>query len=295
MTRGSARCLALLVPLLLPSLGCDALTVHPFAGTVAQFTLSGAPVTPPGQHLEIWARDQYNDVIRLNPYFNETQQLDVNQVTAFGIMVRQALPQASPCMIDGKGNLLTSPAAYPTTVAVAGVTQTPEEQAAAVVGRIQQVNPPSGPLLAVLPWDKTQDPIIGPNASPDQRLAACNAAKALSPNYYVPNPLQVTAPLHGTVYGFVSFSTVVPATNYDGFRLDIPVSLKGVQEVFFTVEGDNVNPNHRGPLFLVSTRTQGGNDVVHFDLTPPAGSMAAVAGTVALYVNLDVAPSVNQF
>jgi hypothetical protein len=198
-------------------------------------------------------------------------------------------------MIDSKGNLLTSSAAYPTSVMVAGQTQTPDEQAAAVVGRINQVNPASGPLLAVLPWDKNPEPIIGPNATPDERLADCNAYKALSPNTYVPNPLQMTAPAHGTVYGFVSFSTVVPATNYDGYRLDMPVSLKGVQEIFFTVEGDNVDPNHRGPLYLVSTRTPGGNDVVHFDLTPPAGSMAAISGTAALYVNLDVAPGVNQF
>jgi hypothetical protein len=281
---------------LLPSLGCDALTVHPFAGTVAQLTLSGATVTPPGQHLEVWARDQYNDIIRLNPYFIETQQLAVEQSTAFGLMIRPALPLDSPCMIDSKGNLLTSAAAYPTTIMAAGVTQTPDQQAAAVVGRIKQVNPASGPLLAILPWDKAPEPIIGPNALPDQRLATCKAYESPNtPTTYVPNPLQVTAPIHGTVYGFVSFSTVTPATNYDGYRLDMPVSLKGVQEIFFTVEGDTVDPKHRGPLYLVSTRTTGGNDVVHFDLTPPPGSMAAIAGTAALYVNLDVAPGVNQF
>jgi hypothetical protein len=290
MTRGSARCLALLWFVLLPSLGCDALTVHPFSGTVGQFTLSGAQVSPAGQHLELWARDQYNDIIRLNPYYDET-----NAAAAFGLVVRQAVPPDSPCMIDSKGNLLTSPAAYPTSVMVANTTQTPDEQAAAVVGRINQVNPASGPLLAILPWDKTPEPIIGPNATPDERLADCNAFIKAGPNTYVPNPLQVTAPLHGNVYGFVSFSTVVPATNYDGYRLDMPVSLKGVQEIFFTVEFDNVDPAHRGALYLVSTRTPGGNDVVHFDLTSPAGSMAAVSGTAALYVNLDVAPGVNQF
>jgi hypothetical protein len=298
MTRGSARCLALLSMSFLPSLGCDALNVHPFAGTVAQLTLSGAQVTPANQHLELWARDQYNDIIRLNPYFNETQTLPVEKVTAFGLMIRPALPLDSPCMIDSKGNLLTSAAAYPTTIMVAGTTQTPDEQAAAVVGRIKQVNPAAGPLLAVLPWDTNPDPIIGPNATPAERFADCNGPggyTTLSPNTYVPNPLQVTAPLHGAVYGFVSFSTVTPATNYDGIRLDIPVGLKGVQEIFFTMEGDTVDPNHRGPLYLVSRLTPGGNDVVHFDLTPPQGSMAAIAGTAALYVNLDVAPGVNQF
>ena len=291
MTRGSARCLALLVVPLLPSLGCDALTVRPFAGTVSQLTLSGAQVTPPGQHIELWARDQYNDIIRLNPYYDET-----NALTTPGIMIRVAMPLDSPCMIDAKGNLLTSAAAYPTSVTIGGVTSTPDEQAAAVVQRINQLNPSApGPLLAIIPWDTTPDVVVAPNATPDERLAACTAYEKASPNTYVPNPLQVTAPLHGSVYGFVSFSTNVPPANYDGYRLDMPVSLKGIQELFFTIEGNSVDPNARGPLYLVSTRTPGGNDAVHFDLTPPPGSMATVAGTAALFVNLDQAPGVNQF
>jgi hypothetical protein len=291
MTRGSARCLALLLVPLLPSLGCDALSVRPFAGTVSQFTLSGAQVTPPGEHIEIWARDQYNDIIRLNPYYDET-----NALSTPGIMIRRAIPLDSPCMIDSKGNLLTSAAAYPTTVTIGGVTSTPDEQAAAVVQRINQLNPGSpGPLLAILPWDKAVEPVIPATATPKERRDACEAYKKQSPNAYVPNPLQVTAPLHGTVYGFVSFSTTAPPSNYDGYRLDMPVSLKGVQEVFFTTETDSVDPNKRGPLYLVSTLTMGGYNVVHFDLTPPAGSMATVAGTAALYVNLDQGPGVNEF
>jgi hypothetical protein len=293
MTRGSARCLALLIAPLFSSLGCDALTVRSFAGTVSELTLNGAAVTPQGQHLEIWARDQYNDIIRLNPYYDET-----NALATYGIMIRAAAPLDSPCMIDSKGNLLTSAAAYPTTVVQNGVTQTPEEQALAVVGRLKQLNPASpGPLLAVVPWDETAEPSIPATATPDERLAACNAYafKSKDPLTYVPNPLQVTAPLHGTVYGFVSFSTTVPPADYDGYRLDMPVSLKGVQEIFFTTEGPTVDPNHRGPLYLVSTLTQGGNEVVHFDLTPPAGSMETVAGTAALYVNLDQAPAANEF
>lgn len=294
MTRGWARCLSFLIVPLLPSLGCDALTVHPFAGTVAQFTLSGASVTPVGQHIEVWARDQYNDIIRLNPFYDESN-LDPAKTTP-GLMVRQAVSVDSPCMIDSHGYLLTDPAAYPTTSNLGDVTQTPEEQAAAVVQRIKQLTPAApGPLLAILPWDATPDPVIPAGTAAEDRKKMCDKWKAMSPNTYVPNPLQITTPLNGTVYGFVSFSTTLPPTNYDGYRLDMPVSLKGVQEIFFTVEGDTVDPNHRGPLFLVSTRTVGGTDVIHFDLTSPAGSMVAIGGTAALYVNLDQPPAANEF
>jgi hypothetical protein len=291
MTRARFHRLALLLVPLLPSLGCDALTVHTFAGTVAELTLSGATVSAPGTHLEVWARDQYNDIIRLNPYYDET-----NFASSYGIMIRQAVPLDAPCMIDAKGNLLTTAAAYSTTTSVGGTTQTPEQQALAVVSRLKQLNPAApGPLLAVVPFDPTPEPVVAATATPDERLAACQAFEKASALTYVGNPLQVTAPLHGTVYGFVSFSTTEPPANYDGYRFDLPVNLKGVQEVFFTVEGNTVNPNQRGPLFLVSTLTQGGNLVVHFDLTPPVGSMSTVSGTAALYTQLDQAPAANDF
>jgi hypothetical protein len=291
MTRGWTRCLALSIVPLLSSLGCDALTVRSFAGTVSEFTLAGAAVTPPGQHLELWARDQYNDIIRLQPYYDLT-----NYKTAYGLMIRKAIPLDSPCMIDGSGNLLTDPAAYPTTLDVNGTTETPQEQAQAIVERINELNPLNpGPLLAVLPYDPNPEPVIPAGTSPADRKAACDAyihandSNPSLPPSYVPNPLQVTAPAHGTVYGFVAFNTLQPVADYDGYRLDMPVNLKGIQEVFFTTESATVDPKNRGPLYLISTLTGGGTDVVHFDLAPPPGSMG-ISGTAAMYVNLDQDP-----
>jgi hypothetical protein len=122
---------------------------------------------------------------------------------------------------------------------------------------------------------------------------ACSTWEAMGDDpkiHYVPNPLQITAPLNGgVVYGFVSFTSLTPPANYDGWRIDSPINLDGLREIFFTTETDTVDPKNRGPLFLVSTMTPGGRDVVHFDLTHVDPASTA-AGTAALYVNLNEDP-----
>jgi hypothetical protein len=277
----------LLMLMMIAPLGCDALSVHNFAGTVITMTLQGAGVTPPGRHLELWARNQYDDIIRVNPYYDLAQR-----DAAYGLVIRQAIAADDPCVIDDGGHLLTSASAYPTSVTVAGVTQTPDEQAEQVRERIAQLNPPSAqPLLAVLPADPTPPPQVASDAMPGARKAACDRYRDAGPNTYVPNPAQITTPLHGNVYGFVLFVSQHPPVNYDGLRLDTPVNLDGVQELFFTVEGETVDPNQRGPLFLVSTLVRGGRGVVHYALSSPSNS--GVAGTAALYVNL--ASDTGQF
>ena len=304
MNRGWARTLALasLLPLA-ASLGCDALTARPFAGTVMELTFAGVTATtiPAGKHLELWARTQYDDIVQVSGYYDLA-----NGKTATGLMVRQAISLADPCMLDtyyfgkGAGNLLTSPAAYPPSVTVAGVMQTDVDQAQQVIDRINQLTTAgtTGPLLAVLPYDPTVPPTIPSAAAPADRLAACDAYKDNgTPGFvtgadltYIANPYQITAPLHGYVYGFVSFTSLTPPSNYDGFRIDSPLNLKGVREIFFTVEGDTVvDPLNRGPLFLTSTMTRDGIDVVHFDLTSPDPAVN-VSGTAALLVDLDQDP-----
>ncbi|MCU1282293.1 MAG: hypothetical protein JWM53_5839 [bacterium] len=301
MNRGWARTLVLtsLLPLL-ASLGCDALTVRSFAGTVMEFTISGVTPTslPAGQHLELWARTQYDDIVRVDGYTN----LSLGE-TANGVMIRQAISLKDPCTIDGyyypneindptKGNLLTSEAAYPTSLSAGGVTQTPKEQAQQVIDRIHQLTDAAGavaPLAAVLPYDANVPPAVPDTATPAERKAACDAYYYASKLTYIPNPYQVTAPLHGDVYGFVSFTSLTPPANYDGFRIDTPLNLQGAREIFFTVEGATVDPKHRGPLFLSSQLTQGGRDVIHFNLTH-ADPMGTALGTAALLFGLDQDP-----
>jgi hypothetical protein len=302
MNRGWARTLAFasLLPLA-ASVGCDALTVRSFAGTVMQFTFDGitASTIPANQHLELWARTQYDDIVRVDGY-TDLQ----NGVTANGIMIRQAIGLKDPCTIDGyyfqdekndptKGNLLTSAAAYRTSLSAGGVTQTPQDQAQQVIDRIDQVSDnitiaSGGPLLAVLPYTPTVPPSVPDAASPSDRRAACDAY-VMDPLAYVPNPYQFTAPLRGTVYGFVKFISSKPPSDYDGVRIDTPLNLKGVREIFFTLEGNSVDPLNRGPLFLTSKLTQGGIDVVHFDLIH-ADPMGSASGTAALLVDLDEDP-----
>lgn len=299
MNRGWTRTVlfASLLPLV-ASAGCDALTVRSFAGTVMQFTLTGvtAQTLPAGQHLELWARTQYDDIVRVPGYTDLT-----NGVTANGIMIRQAISLKDPCMIDGyyfpnnpNGNLLTSPAAYASAINNGGVTQTPEQQAQQVIDRITQLTTNTtiasgGPLLAVLPYDPKVPPTLPDTTSSADRRAACDAYTGDDPLAYVPNPYQLTAPLKGTVYGFPKFLSVTPPSDYDGFRIDTPLNLKGVREIFFTVENDNVDPANRGPLFLISKLSQGGIDIVHFDLVGADPTITA-SGTAALEVDLDNDP-----
>ena len=120
---------------------------------------------------------------------------------------------------------------------------------------------------------------------PADRKAACDRYRAASEITYVPNPAQITAPLHGALFGFCFFTSQNPPINYDGFRLDTPVSLKGIQEIFVTIEGNNVDPANRGRLFLVSAPTPGGRGIIQYNLISPSGS--GVSGSATLYLNLD--------
>jgi hypothetical protein len=300
MIRSLLRTLVL-ASLLLPlaaTLGCDQLSVHSFAGATLQFTLSAPAITPAGQHLEVWARNANNDIIRIEPFYDQNAYL-----TTPGLIIRTAISPDDPCMTDDKGNLLTSADAYPGPVKFGSVTQSPAQQAQQIQQRIAQLNPMGMPALkAVLPWDHvcsdpkdpkscvTNTPAMVPmNPTPEQRKAACDVYRG-SDLAYVPNPLQITAPLHGAVYGFTDFLTMTPPTNYNGFRLDTKVSLKGLQEIFFTIEGDTVDATMRGPLYLVSKRVPGGVDVLQFQLSEDPTNPSGASGAVAVYTDLDQDP-----
>jgi hypothetical protein len=268
--------------LALASTGCNSLTVDRFSGTIIELTMAGATASPPGTHLELWARDQYDDVIRI-----VGANSDGNPP---GLVIRPALSLADPCIIDDAGHLLTSPDAYPGPVTLAGVTQTPDEQAQQVKNRIAQVTgadqggrEPSS-LLAVVPFDDTPLPTVAADATPDQRLAACDAYWS-SPLAYTGNPAALLSPLHGVLYGFVAYSTTSPPAILDGIRIETPIALDNIQELWMTLESvpaSQVDPVHRGPIYLRGTQTHGGAEVEHFDLTGDTAS-----GTAVLEVDLN--------
>jgi hypothetical protein len=279
--------------LLLATAGCDALTVNSFAGTTMQFTLANAGVTAANTHLELWARTANGDIVRISPYYQENKGL-----TQPGFIIKPAITVDDPCIIDNEGHLLTSDEAYPSAVTKAGITQTPKQQAQSIINRIAQLNPPGQPpLLAVLPFSTVSDPVIAADATPAERLAACvgttanPGAEMLDVNYYAANPSQVTAPLHGAVYGFIHFQTLNPPANYDGFRLDVPENLKDVQELYFTTESVDiaqVDPKNTGPLYVDSKLVPGGRDILQFNLQSPING--GPTGAVAVENTLDEDP-----
>lgn len=294
---------------LLTGTACD-ITVRPFAGAIITMSLQGAKALPAGSHFELWARTRTDDIARINgTYLFEDKRLrqrPQSTLHPYGFVTRRAIDYNDPCLIDDKGNLITTAAAYPTEVTVAGVTQSPEEQAAQVRNRIGQVTARTncddaipkncghesetgagGDLFIVVPWDarNAQRPVLPFDTPAADRLAACRAYWAASEFAYTPNPAQLTDPLHGQVYGTLSFTTVTPVQGFDGLRIDTPVGLNGIRELFITLEDDTVEPLNRGPLFLQGYPDMSGNGTVHFTLR---GSNAS--GTAALYVDLDNDP-----
>ena len=214
MSRGFAR--LALVPLFC-SLGCDSLSAHSFAGTVIQMSLAGTSPNGADEHFELWARNATNDIIRVNGIYDVVDPRTKKQLHSFfGFTIRPAITMGDQCMIDTKGNLLVSAAAYPTSVTFNGVPQTPEEQAAQVRARIGQLTTSSvcdgsggdprshcghesrRRCSAMVPWGSPFPPpaayaALTFNSAPADRLAACNEYSQ-NPLAYTPNPAQLTAP-----------------------------------------------------------------------------------------------------
>jgi hypothetical protein len=320
--------------LLICSLACGcSLDVTPFGGTVVQMTITGATADRAGQHLELWARDQYDDVVRVSGSFDYTAPGSSNPTRLFpyGLTIRPAVTMDDPCMIDEQGRLLTKAEAYVDSN-VAGVAQTPEEQAQQVRALIAQLTSTSscdgsgGPalyhcghqsttLLAAIAYELVDDqgtvqsvtgtpprtcetipagqPTAGCipwDAAPADRLAACETFFATSPLAYAPNPLLITAPIHGSLYGVVTYVTTTPPSAFSSMRIDSNVKISGAHELWITTEVDQVDPLHRGPIVVDGTPDRGGQQVNHFDLTPPLGSTLAVSGTAVLLDELDQNP-----
>jgi hypothetical protein len=299
--------------------GCN-LTVHSFAGAVISMTLAGAPVTPAGQHYELWARNGNDDVIRL-PGIVEVQDprdpRTSERLLPYGFFIRPAMTMDDPCMIDGLGNLLVTANAYPAPTDFAGVSQSPDEQAEAVRSHIADITATSScdgsgedpryhcgrqasTVLGLFPYEIVTDAglatMIAPTMPPvpfaaaaADRLAACQSYWA-NPLAYTPNPLQLSAPAHGAVWGYVTYVTLSPPAGYQSIRIDVPVDLRGLRELFITVEPDQVDPLHRGPVLLDGTPQVGGQGVVHFELQPPPGAAVPVAGSATVYTDLAQAP-----
>lgn len=269
--------------------GCD-FAVRPFAGSIIELSIAGIGETADAHHLELWARTGFDDVVRVD-LLGATGQ-------SYGLMVRKAITFQDPCMIDGEGHPLVSPDAYQTTHA-GGVIQTPEQQAAQVLGRIGQVTSAgectadgtvcgqqSQTLLAVLPYTTSTPPDLPTDLAPADRLAACQAYWS-DPLAYTPNAAQLTSPLRGVLFGFVSYSSQAPPAGFDGSTLRSSRRLADMRELWLTDESvplDQVSPLD-GAVILDGERDRGGQGVLHFTLSSPL--VGGPAGAAAVLVDLD--------
>lgn len=311
--------------------GCG-LDAPQFAGTYMQMMLAGAGTNLAGEHLELWARDPYNDILRIDTIDDVVDSNGgATRYFPFGFVIRPAITMDDPCMIDDRGNLQVTAAAYQ-PISYDGIDQSAEEQAETLRARIAQLTPPSSCdgsggdptyhcgreaslLLGVMPYEivgaagqlsvaplspvtcETHGLAVGAgcisfNASAAERLQACLAYWAQGPLAYSPNPEEIASPVHGRLYGFPSYVTTSPPSQYSSIQIVSNLSLKGIQELWMTTEPDVVDVNQRGPVLLGGKPGPGGRDVVHIDLAPPLGSTVPVSGSASLMVDLNQYPDV---
>jgi hypothetical protein len=265
----------------LASSACQSLTVKPFTGTVIDLDIAHATANKPGEHYELWGRNQDDNIIRIS-YL-------VNKQEVFGLQLRLAISPSDPCIISDAGYLLTDPAAYPGNSDNAGIVQTPAQQAAQVVLKIRQVTGPDlgglqdKDLYAVTPVDGNAAPQLAAGASAAARLAACQAYWAKGPDAYTPDPYEVAVGRHGTILGFVDYQTTQPLQSFSDIYLDSPYDLSNLVEMWFTTESvppEQVDPQHRGPIWMLGKRSDPGRDTFNFTFNGDNG----VSGTMVLSV-----------
>ena len=143
--RGGSQLLGVGVGLLLVVVAlasCD-LVVTDFGGSKVYVTMSGAHPTPVGSHLELWARNGADEIIRMQP----------DPSSAYTIV--PAVDITDPCMVDtgadhdGSYELIWKPAAQP------GPSDTDKvAQALAVEDRIHELTDlQPTPMYALVPYD----------------------------------------------------------------------------------------------------------------------------------------------
>ena len=209
------------------------------------------------------------------------------------------------CMIDDEGNLLwTAAAKDPATGAAQG-----DLAAAAIQRRIDQLTiGAQNPLFALVPWDdaaamphpSAKDPAI----TAEMRKCACRNLWNASAASYSGNPIQLTAPVHGALYGVLDFQSTMPPQALGGMSFHVNYALSSARELWFTDTAADVgkldprqidcnqHPESCRGVTLVdgvaSPMAMSGRQAIHFELRSPAG--AAVTGSAAIETNLDRDP-----
>lgn len=290
--------------------GCDALGVQSFTGSYIALDLTWPSPMLPGadEHLELWAVSGAGQPVRV----------PADEFTAAdfpGFDVRLGIDPNEPCLIDAQGRLLLGPAAD---------LPDPDISHEAMVQRVRQVVPrtlpilPAGgvagktkvPLLALVRHDENPGPdfpLTKDNVdkmAPADRLQRCRPFLCAPADagcghgaYYVGNPLQLTKPVHGTLYGFFDFNTIgpdfqtadpasyVPPQDYGGIAISTRVSLHGIRGLRLTREKER-RPGQPGtPVALGVPSTDSGRGAARFVLLLPGTQ--TVLGFASVLTDLD--------
>ena len=208
------------------------------------------------------------------------------------------------CMIDSDGNLLwTAAAKDPNTGQPQG-----DLVALAIQRRIDQITiGAQTPLYALVPWDDASamphPSAKDPSLTAEMRKCACRDLWNASAAAYSGNPIQLTAPVHGALYGVVDFQSLAPPQLLGGVSFHVEYKLPSVRELWLTDTTalvDKLDPAQldcrahpdtcRGATILdgyLSPDT--GRQASHFELRSPSGE--ALTGSAAIETNLDADPA----
>ena len=315
---------AVLVVGLIASAGCDRLSVSPFGGAKIQLTLTGGKPTPAGEHLELWARDGEHDIVRLlaGPAADACLGAQTPCTNAAGYaptlsayVIAAAVDFNDPCMIDGAGNLLWKPGAQ---VGPSDAERT--LQAKSVETRIHQLTDLQPiPLYAFTSYDDgaaarpvratdaaacaklASAPCIADAAVAADRLTACQAFWRASPFAYTGNPLQLTKPVHGQLFGMLDFVSLAPAQSLGGILIITDFALRDLRELWITEATGKVaalDPNAidckttpdtcRGALLVQGDAGTPERGIFRFDLASPPP--ATLSGTASVLTRLNEDP-----
>ena len=308
------------VCLVVAAVGCDHFAASDFSGSRVQLTVSGAGPTPAGSHLELWARDGAHDIVRLlagsaPDHCDDGAATCTFWPTLSAYTIVGAVDLGDPCMIDDAGNLLWSPAAQP------GPSDGDKAlQAKAVEKRVHELTDlQPRPLLAMASFDDAAaaHPVRAPDRAgcdelkpraciPDDataatRLSQCLAFWQASPFAYTGNPLQLTRPVHGTLFGMLDFTSLTPAQTLGGIQVVSDFALHDLRELWLTqttatvaaLDADQLDcatspGTCRGALFLQGDAGSPQNGIFRFDLSSPPPS--TVTGTASVLTRLDEDP-----
>jgi hypothetical protein len=120
------------------------------------------------------------------------------------------------------------------------------------------------------------------DASNARRLAECQTFWRDNPEFYEGTDRVLTAPLNGTLYGFVVGMNPINLAPVGGAQFFVPFSLAGVEEyaVFYQTDGMDTP----GTLLLSGRPTVITRGVSHVDMTSPAS--ANITANMAVFSDL---------